>query len=448
MSMNIIFFGKSQDFTTCYYDRDNPIHNFNSVIRDFDSLESKVFTVDEVKNKEILSRYFFTAQGTNYCLLKLYSFAQAYSGNRIAGSIYGVGLLSDRAIDLTRENLALLRAAKDNFAKLSLEGVKFNKSNFQDDADRIWKAIVTRNEGNLIDKVDTSTLKINGSEGQVAFYVKDLFSDAIKLNNRANNQDNIYFSEDLEHLKRTQNKWGKNKFPIYWEQNNQYIPYAEPLVIENKTNTPKVSQGDEKSKGVDSNDIARLRAELSDRQNNNRKLQSDLDKLKEKQKPLVKIICGLAGFSAILLLYIMFSGSSKPEPTPGPISMPAPAPKVVEQSDPISLFLTDKKMADSGLVFLKSVQYIYSFDVKELNIDTNKLNEKFKSIDKVANENNISIENVRNAYSSKYDEIKLLPPVKKKTTSSQTTSKQNSLKLGNSPIPNNKEKGKGKGKGK
>ena len=105
-------------------------------------------------------------------------------------------------------------------------------------------------------------------------------------------------------------------------------------------------------------------------------------------------------------------------------------------------------MADSGLVFLKSVQYIYSFDVKELNIDTNKLNEKFKSIDKVANENNISIENVRNAYSSKYDEIKLLPPVKKKTTSSQTTSKQNSLKLGNSPIPNNKEKGKGKGQGK
>ena len=98
MSTYLIFFGKSQDFTTCYYDRDNPIHDFNSVIKDFDLLESKIFTVDDLKNKEILSRYFFTAQGKNYCLLKLYSFAQAYSGNRIAGSIYGVGLLSDKAI--------------------------------------------------------------------------------------------------------------------------------------------------------------------------------------------------------------------------------------------------------------------------------------------------------------------------------------------------------------
>jgi hypothetical protein len=147
------------------------------------------------------------------------------------------------------------------------------------------------------------------------------------------------------------------------------------------------------------------------------------------------------------LSYNLFSGSSnKPEPTPGPISNPVPVPKVVEQSDPISIFLTDKEMLDSGLVFLKSVQYIYSFDVKELNMDTNKLKEKFKYIDKVSEENNISIENVRVEYSSKFDEIKLLPPVKKKTTSSQAPSKQNPTKPEKAPKTNNKEKEKGKGK--
>jgi hypothetical protein len=438
MSMYIIFFGKSQDFTTCFYDRDSPIHDFNSVIKDFDSLESKVFTVDDIKNKEILSRYFFSAQGSNYCLLKLYSFAQAYSGNRIAGSIYGVGLLSDKVIDITRDNLALLRAAKDNFAKLSLDGFKFNKSNFKDDADRIWKAIVTRNDGNLIDKVDTSTLKINGSEGQVAFYVKDLFSDAIKLNNRANNQDNIYFSEDLEHLKRTQNKWGKNKFSIYWEQNNQFVPYTEPLVVVSQTQTPKGTNGDEKSNGVDSNDIAKLRAELSDKQYNNRKLQSDIDKLKEKQKPLVYTICGLAGFIVFLLLYNLISGSSEPEPAPPLTSKPAPVTQVVKQFDPISIFLTDKEMVDSGIVFLKSVQYIYSYDVKESDMDTIKFKKQFSDIEKVADENNIPIENVRVSYSSKYDEIKLLPPGKKKTSSSQTTNKPPKKSKGNNTKPQKK----------
>jgi hypothetical protein len=64
-----------------------------------------------------------------YSLLKLYSFAQAYSGDRIAGSIYGVGLLSEGDISFCAQNMSILKAAKTNFAKLSLNGLKFKVKN-------------------------------------------------------------------------------------------------------------------------------------------------------------------------------------------------------------------------------------------------------------------------------------------------------------------------------
>jgi len=406
MSTYLIFFGKSQDFTTCCYDRDNPILDFNAVIKDFDLLESKIFTVDDIKNKEILSRYFFTAKGKDYCLLKLYSFAQAYGGNRIAGSIFGVGLLSDNAIDFSRNNLELLRVAKDNFAKLSLDGAKFNKSNFKEDTDRIWKAIVSNNDGNLLDKIATSALRINGNGGQISFFVKDLFSDAEKLNDRISNQDAVYFSEDLEHLKRTQNKWGKESFPIYWEQNNQFVPYKEP-VVELKPPPPLDPQDSDDSKSQ-VNDIAKLRAELSDNQYNNRNLQHDLEKLKEKHKLFTYIVYGLSCLIILLLLYIIFfSGGSKEE-----VGNQAPAPqenfgqKQEQHPDPISIFLTDDKSVDSGIDFLKSVQFIYTYDVKNSVADSSKFHNQFKSVQNLAVTNKILIDNITEVYLSKSKELK------------------------------------------
>ena len=275
MSAYIVFFGKSQDFTAFYYDRDGQIHDFNTVIKDFELLESKVFTVDDQKNKEFLSRYFFNSQGRNFCLLKLYSFAQAFNGNRIAGSIYGVGLISDQAISLSKENLDLLRAAKDNFAKLSIEGLKFKKSNFQDDTSRIWKAIVTNEKGNLLDKINVSNLKTHDSASPVAFYVKDLFQDAIKLNDRIAKQDTVYFSEDLEHLKRTQEKWGKNAFPFYWEQNNQFVIYEKPVTVQ-RTNVYTTGG----SASSEQQEQSRMRAELESARNANDHLKRDLKKTK------------------------------------------------------------------------------------------------------------------------------------------------------------------------
>jgi hypothetical protein len=420
--MYIIFFGKSQDFTTCYYDRDNPIHDFDSVIKDFDLLESKVFTVDDIKNKEILSRYFFTIKGHNFCLLKLYSFAQAYSGSRIAGSIYGVGLLSESAINFTKDNLELLREAKDNFAKLSLGGVKFNKSNFQEDTDRIWKAIVNSNDGNLLDKVSTSSLKLNGSDGPSAFYVSDLLGEAIKLNDRISNQDDVYFSEDLEHLKRTQGKWGLDNFPVYWEQNNKFVPYKEP-VQEQVVEEEKKEEEKKGGKKEDNNDIVKLRVELSDSQYNNRNIQIDLEKIKEKQKVFIYIIYGLTGLIVLLLLYIFFLGSSKNEVVKESPPKVDHVPQVLPQSDPISSFLIDKKTVDSGIVFLKSVQFIYSFDVEEAISDTSKFHKQFQNIEKAAVKYKIVIENVKDAYFSKCEDIKMGTTAKKNASSPKSAPK-------------------------
>lgn len=397
MSMYIIFFGKSQDFTTCYYDRDKPIHDFNSVIKDFDLLESRIFTVDDIKNKEILSRYYFTTQSKDYCLLKLYSFAQAYSGNRIAGSIYGVGLLSDNAIIFSENNLELLRAAKNNFAKLALDGVKFNKSNFRTDTDRIWKAIVSKEDGNLLDNITTSPLSINGSDGPVSFFVTNLFSDAIKLNHRISNQITVYLSEDLEHLKRTQNKWGKESFPIYWEQSDKFIPYKEPIVEQKKQPVPVE---------LPANDLAKLRAELSDSKYINRNLQSDLDKLKDKHKLFTYIMYGLLGLLLFLLLFIIFfSGDSKKEDvSQSPPSSENLAHKQEKRAEPVNVSLTKEESLDTGIIYIEHGKFVYSIDIQKSFVKSSDLDKKFIKIQDSVQSKTILNDNITQIYIRKSHE--------------------------------------------
>ena len=131
MQTYIIFFGKSQDFTFNAFDRNGYVPDFNLVIRDFDLLESSFFTVDDAGNQDILAKYNFrTKDGRIYSLLKLYSLAQAFNGSRIAGSTYGVSILSTGDLQFSSENNQLLKKAKELFGKKSLNGLKFNKSNF------------------------------------------------------------------------------------------------------------------------------------------------------------------------------------------------------------------------------------------------------------------------------------------------------------------------------
>ncbi len=393
MNTKIVFFGKSQDFTSHFYDRNSHINDFNSIIRDFSLLESKVFTVNEITNKEILARYFFTAQGKNYCLIKLYSFAQALNGARIDGSIYGVGLLSDQAIDFSNENLGLLRSAKDGFAKLSLEGLKFNKSNFKSDTDQIWENICDSPNGNLLDKVTTFELVVNETLGQVAFHVQNLFKGAIQLNRRILSKNSVYFSEDLEHLKKTQTRWGKDQFPIHHEKNGEFVQYNESVSIA----TPNPGPGSSTAvKGV--SDESRLRTALEDEKYKKRCLEEDLEKLKKKQKWFSYMVYGLSGLVFLLLMLLFFFEVifTKEVSTP---------PSSVSSENTIDQTLVDSPSREEMEGFVENISFIYSLGNVGAEVDTTMLNEKYQEIIVFSSQFNFDIKKVREKFLEQKEKI-------------------------------------------
>ncbi len=231
----LIFFGKSQDFSFHAFDSKSYVNDFNTIIKDFDELESKIFTVDDVSNTQILSKYIFNKNGRHFYLLKLYSLAQAFNGNRIDGSIYGVALLSENNIRISEANIAILESAKKEFAKLSLNGVKFKTSNFYTEAERIWRALTEHSNGNYLDKVEYNNFNnISINKEVKAFLVKDILKQSVELNNEITKTSRLYFSDDLAHLKRTQERRGKDVFPVYQKENGNYILYREK-----QPNTPK-----------------------------------------------------------------------------------------------------------------------------------------------------------------------------------------------------------------
>jgi len=397
MGNYLVFFGKSQDFTSLYYDRNGWVADFNPIIRDFSLLESRVFTIDDINNKEILSRYFFTQQGKEYCLVKLYSLGQAMSGARIAGSIYGVGLLSDQAIDFSKENLDLLRAAKDNFAKLSLDGIKFNKSDFKNDTDRIWSAIVSSKNGNLLDKISTQDLKINEVEDPITIYVKNLFEDAVQLNSRIASFDTVYFSEDLQHLKRTQQKWGKDFFPIYSEENGKFVQYQE--VVAAPIQTIKLVQAGTSPKDQKVSEELTLRLELHDLKNANQSLKEDLEKIKKKQKRSSYMVYGLFGLILILLALLFFFDkifTREVPPTPSPVSY----------ENPIDQILADSTSREEMVNFLENVTFIYSLEKDNAEMDTTDLKVKFMEIIGFADQYKVNIQSVNKIYVEQMEKLR------------------------------------------
>lgn len=395
MNTVIVFFGKSQDFTTHFYDRNGHINDFNSIIRDFSLLESRIFTVDDITNKEMLARYFFKAQGKNYCLIKLYSFAQAFNGARVDGSTYGVGLLSDQAIEFSKENLGLLRSAKDGFAKLSLEGLKFNKSNFKSDSDQIWENICDSLNGNLLDKVTTFDLVFNGTLGQAAFYSKNLFEDAIKLNRRILSKDSVYLSEDLEHLKRTQQRWGKEQFSIHYEENGQFVQYNESVRI--ATPNPSPGSGPDVL-GV--SDESKLRTALEDEKYKNRCLEEDLEKLKKKQKRFSYMVYGLSGLIFLLLVLLFFFELIFPKEVSAQLS-----PVSSENTIDIGQNLADSPSREEMEVFVENISFIYSLDNTGTEVDTILLNEKYQDIIVFSSQFNFDIKKVREKFLEQKEKI-------------------------------------------
>lgn len=407
MKTYLIFFGKSQDFTFHAFDRNGLISDFNTIIKDFDLLESVYFSTDDVSNKEVLAKYNFTSpSGTKFSLLKLYSPGQALDGNRIAGSTYGVALLSEEDILFSKKNISLLKVSKENFAKLSLNGLKFNKSNFIDDAFKIWSAIVNSKEGNYLDTVNFgSNLFLSSNQLPRAYFVNSIYDDLIDLENEINHSKKIYVTNDLDHLVRANKKWG-DSFPILTKSITGWVKYKEPKNEQPNPVESYVPRQEKQNSDNDFNDIGKLKIQLSDLKYERdiilKEGKEKIDVLKRQNR--IFIYANVIQFLLIIIFLLILFIKKKPEVNEGDEvkdkaeenTAQAGSSIVPTNLQDISLFFIDsnyyksvrkivldfEKLVEPNIDSLsreKLKEELY-FNYKVLGIDTIYANEKIKGL--------------------------------------------------------------------
>ena len=224
----LIFFGKSQSFTFRVFDRQSFFENFDNIIPGFSLLESEYFTTDKIENRPILAKYHFK-RVKDFTMIKLYSCAQAVDSNRIAGSIYGVAFLSEGNLSLCPENIKLLTEIKNFFGEVCLNKGKFKSGDFRSEVIGIWKQFCNRDGFSMIKYAEkTQVVK----SGVVGIYADDLLKAADAYYER------VYFSEDIDHLKRANEMW-KDRFPLYQMVNGHYEPFKEPIFLNSTQKTEK-----------------------------------------------------------------------------------------------------------------------------------------------------------------------------------------------------------------
>lgn len=425
MRTYLLFFGKSQDFTTHAFDNSDYIEDFNSVIKDFDLLESKIFTVDSAENKEMLAKYYFTAKdGKKYSLLKLYSFAQAFSGDRISGSIYGVALLSEGDISISKSNLNILNSTKNNFAKLCLNGLKFKSSDFFDDVNKIWNAVINHKEGNYLDKVTFTNPNIsNTNNGTKGFYVKNMFEDSLELDKQMNTASRIYISEDLAHLKRVHSLRG-NDFKIYAKTKNDYEIYQEPKPIE----PAKANILVDKKLPASTSEEQKLKHKISDLEEENDELYRKASFYKKKSRKTFLNLGVLASILFLTTITFFFTSDffSDKEVNPVPYSDETG----FEESETVNngkinldTILGNSISIDSLIAFAKDVKFVSSFEPKISFNDSLFFKKKYKSIKGKADYLKIDISQLDVLYNSK--------KLKLDSISNNKTKKEINIKINN-----------------
>lgn len=345
----LIFFGKSQSFKFLSYDESGLVVDFEKVIRDFDELESKWFTVDATNNKAILSRDEFMKGGTKFSLLKLYSHAQAAEGTRVEGSIYGVAFLSNESLKTSSKNLQLLQTLKEKFAEMSLVNLKFKKSDFEKEATLIWKAFRDQIGFDKIERAEFAKQNFE-SERPTIVYLKPIngISD-IKFDGSQISTE-VYFSEDLEHIERWAKKWG-TKLTILTNSNGQ----LKPLQVKDNVFI-------ERREKISGNEGSNLRINELERELLSTKKRQARDNKNHKKISLIG-----AGVIFVLLCICVFLFLRKPEPI---IVEKPPAVLEVIKSDATSSlsfseFLIDSILIDTNRVskllpFLKQYKSTYS----------------------------------------------------------------------------------------
>jgi hypothetical protein len=225
MSTYLLYFGKSHGFTIKSFDNSGNLIDFDSVITDFDLLESKYITIDQFDNGPVFSKYLFEVKSIKYSMLKLYSHAQAVNGTRVAGSIYGTALISTEDLKISKLNIDYLITAKNNFAKLCLENLKFKRADFTEEARVITKALIEQVQ--IFDRIETNRDIFFSKQSRipVAFWSSD-FTES--MSNAAQKlpfeRNKMYFSGDKEHLLRCLTRT-PNEFDLYVKGNEEFEKY-------------------------------------------------------------------------------------------------------------------------------------------------------------------------------------------------------------------------------
>ena len=283
----LVFFGKPSDFKYVVFDNQQEIKNFDTVISNFGELESQMFMIENAQNKPILAKYRFDANNKRYSLLKLYSYAQNSEGT---GNMFGVAFLSEGDIAITRDNIENLKGLKNFFSHVALsEGKMFKSRNFSNEVNPIWTQFANKGGFTKIDFISENKFYEAGTKG---FYVKNV------VNAKNVYTEKVYFSEDLEHLKRTSKKWGKDKFPIYEiDTTGKIIEYNEKeWPVEPKITKPENTQDNTNQQGkIDGANY-----------------QQDFENLQKKIEKLTKLVIAAVCTSAacVLLSITFFFGTS------------------------------------------------------------------------------------------------------------------------------------------
>jgi LysM repeat protein len=299
MDTYLIFFGESQDFTFHAFNEKGYVSDFNSIIKDFNMLASEYFTIDDLKNKEILSKYNFEVAHECYSLLKLYSLAQACKGRRIDGSIYGVALLSSNDLPFSKININLLNEEKVAFKQRCLNGLKFKMSDFYDEVAKIWTEFKDKKYFTQISYKGLPVL--SGNPLPHGYWVNSLYDNAPELNDEMSTTDKIYVSEDLEHLKRTNRKWGDNRFPVYYKKDGVYVLYKKVKTLPSWPEQPLIEDDDEKI-------IAVLKSDLREERMRNERLSDSIIEISRKAKIKIRLFACTTAACFIIATANFFGG--------------------------------------------------------------------------------------------------------------------------------------------
>ena len=274
--MYIAFFGKSQSFEFHAFDEEGIVNDFDSVIKDFELLESKWFTIDSTNNNTILSRYEFASNNKKYCLLKLYGFAQASGGVRVEGSTYGVAFLSQEPLLLSVNNVKLLTLLLKYFSDLCLTNSKFKKPDFKEDSYSIWKAFANQIGYSKIEKGKyLSTLDNNIP---IAFLLTDFEQVPVISESLLSKSSMLYFSTDIDHLKRTRERWDK-KFQFYLVNQQGTTLYSDPKVNANTDKAKIINPLEDQEISNYDIRLVELEKELINTRNNHKKVNIRYKKL-------------------------------------------------------------------------------------------------------------------------------------------------------------------------